>query len=101
MQTISDERVDSAYSMSALEAACERAPSFLADDKWAELRHLPLALGFAGAWSMPIRSGEDGKVLGRFGTYCPDVREPTLREIDAVRALTATAAYALEQANIY
>ena len=38
-------------------------PSFLADDKWAELRHLPLALGFAGAWSMPIKS-EDGTVLG-------------------------------------
>src|SRR5690349_514589 len=31
-------------------------PSFLSDDKWAELRHLPLALGFAGAWSMPIKS---------------------------------------------
>jgi hypothetical protein len=24
-------------------------PSFLADDKWAELRHLPLSIGFAGA----------------------------------------------------
>jgi hypothetical protein len=24
-------------------------PNFLADDKWAELRHLPLALGFVGA----------------------------------------------------
>src|SRR6185436_19171548 len=28
-------------------------PSFLADGKWAELRHLPLAIGFVGAWSMP------------------------------------------------
>src|SRR6187401_1809533 len=33
-------------------------PDFFADDKWAELRHLPLALGFAGAWSMPIKSAE-------------------------------------------
>lgn len=37
-------------------------PSFLADGKWSELRHLPLALGFAGAWSMPIKSANDGRV---------------------------------------
>src|SRR5690349_21823257 len=26
---------------------------FKSDDKWGELRHLPLALGFVSAWSMP------------------------------------------------
>lgn len=30
-------------------------PSFYADNKWAELRHLPLALGYLGAWSMQYR----------------------------------------------
>jgi GAF domain-containing protein len=73
-------------------------PSFLADDKWAELRHLPLALGFAGAWSMPIRSAGDGRVLGTFGTYYRDIREPTTREMDAVRALASAAAQVLDRA---
>ena len=51
-------------------------PDFLADDKWAELRHLPMSLGFAGAWSMPIKSS-DGTVLGKvshlFSTGANDV----------------------------
>jgi GAF domain-containing protein len=70
-------------------------PSFLSDDKWAELRHLPLALGFAGAWSMPIKS-RDGRVLGTFGTYFRQAREPSEREVAAVSLLAATAASALE-----
>jgi hypothetical protein len=71
-------------------------PSFLADDKWGELRHLPLALGFAGAWSMPIKSAHDGRVLGTFGTYYRDVREPTKQEMAAVRALAIAAARVLD-----
>src|SRR6476469_1134297 len=51
-------------------------PDFRADAKWAELRHLPLALGFVGAWSMPIKSSL-GRVLGTFGTYFQQQREPT------------------------
>lgn len=43
---------------------------FQADDKWAELRHLPMSLGFVGAWSMPIK-GSNGRVMGTFGTYFP------------------------------
>lgn len=72
--------------------------SFLADDKWAELRHLPLSLGFVGAWSMPIKSAVDGRVLGTFGTYYRDLRQPTTGEIAAVRALAAAAALAIDQA---
>jgi len=70
---------------------------FLADGKWAELRHLPLALGFVGAWSMPIRSHGTGPVLGTFGTYYRDLREPSPRELDAVARLAAVAASALER----
>src|SRR6187200_583368 len=51
--------------------------SFLEDSKWAELRHLPLALGFVGAWSMPIIARDNGAVLGTFGTYYRDIREPS------------------------
>ena len=69
---------------------------FLADSKWAELRHLPLALGFVGAWSMPIKSSRDGRVLGTFGTYYRDLRVPTEREREAVRVLADAAAQALD-----
>ena len=62
-------------------------PSFLADDKWGELRHLPLALGFVGAWSMPIKSPTDQRVLGTFGTYYRDERQPTTHEVEAVTGL--------------
>ena len=72
-------------------------PSFLADGKWAELRHLPLAIGFAGAWSMPIKSLHDGRVLGTFGTYYREVRQPSPQEVEAVKALAAAAARALDR----
>ena len=70
-------------------------PSFLADEKWAELRHLPLSLGFVGAWSLPIKT-TDGRVLGTFGTYYRDHREPSEVELAAVRRLAAAAVPALE-----
>lgn len=69
-------------------------PDFRADDKWAELRHLPLALGYLGAWSMPIK--RDDQVLGTFGTYFMDVRRPSPTEMAAVASLAAVAARALE-----
>jgi GAF domain-containing protein len=67
---------------------------FRADDKWAELRHLPLSLGFVGAWSMPIKSAE-GKVLGTFGTYFRDRRSPTPEERRGVEFLANAAASVL------
>lgn len=65
-------------------------PSFYADNKWSELRHLPMALGFIGAWSMPIKSPQ-GIVLGTFGTYFREERIPSSEEMKSV-ALLATAA---------
>jgi len=67
---------------------------FLQDDKWAELRHLPLALGFASAWSVPIISPK-GKVLGTFGTYFREKRRPEQEHIDAINSLAAMAAVIL------
>ncbi len=71
-------------------------PDFLADDKWAELKHLPQSLGYVGAWSMPIMSARNGAVLGTFGTYYRVRREPTKFEIDSVRRLAKLAARAIE-----
>jgi GAF domain-containing protein len=70
-------------------------PDFYADDKWAELRHLPLALGFFSAWSVPIKTKE-GKVLGTFGTYFRHKRQPRQTDIDAVNSLAEVAAAALD-----
>ena len=69
-------------------------PDFFADDKWAELRHLPRSLGFVGAWSMPIKSPL-GTVLGTFGTYFRDRRSPTPEERRGVELLAAAAAVVL------
>ena len=71
-------------------------PSFLADEKWAELRHLPMSLGYVGAWSFPIKA-DDGRVLGTFGTYYRESREPDDSEVEAVTVLAAAAAIALQR----
>lgn len=72
-------------------------PDFMADQRWSELRHLPLALGFVAAWSHPIKAA-DGRVLGTFGTYFRDKRLPTGREQEMVAALAPVAAQAIAQA---
>lgn len=71
---------------------------FHADNKWAELRHLPMALGFVGAWSMPIKNNE-GKVLGTFGTYLREKRQPSALEIESIRTLAHVAARVLAGAQ--
>ena len=67
---------------------------FSADNKWAELRHLPQSLGFYGAWSTPILT-DTGKVLGTFGTYFRRKRTPTEAEIKGVKLLASVASLAL------
>jgi GAF domain-containing protein len=69
-------------------------PDFNADAKWAELRHLPAAIGFRGAWSMPIKDAS-GRVLGTFGTYFREKRTPTQAEMQAVARLVEAAAKAI------
>ena len=63
---------------------------------WTGLAHLPLALGLRGAWSMPIIA-HDGAVLGTFGTYFRECREPTADERSVVEVLVRTAAIAIER----
>jgi GAF domain-containing protein len=62
---------------------------------WHGIAHLPLALGLVAAWSMPIK-GSDGAVLGTFGTYFTDTRDPTRDEQQLVAFLAGTAAMAIE-----
>lgn len=69
-------------------------PDFCEDTRWAELRHLPLALGYLSAWSMPIKS-QEGRVLGTFGTYFRQRREPSQQEREAVAQLAPLAAAAI------
>jgi len=69
-------------------------PNFYSDERWSELRHWPLVLGFFGAWSMPIKSAQ-GKVLGTFGTYFREHRLPTDEEQSAVRFLVEIASAAI------
>lgn len=74
-------------------------PSFYDDEKWAELRHLPLALGFVGAWSFPIKSAR-GEVLGTFGTYFREQRRPTPAEREGVALLASVAAQAIGESRL-
>jgi GAF domain-containing protein len=69
-------------------------PDFSADSNWAGLRHLPQALGFLGAWSMPIKAS-NGRIVGTFGTYFREHRRPTSQEVHAVGILAAAAARAI------
>lgn len=69
------------------------------DPGWRDFKALPLNLGLRAAWSMPIRSAA-GRVLGTFGTYFRECREPTTLEREIVGVLSKTAAVAIEQRAI-
>lgn len=71
-------------------------PDIDACPRWAPLKALPLGLGLVAAWSQPIVA-RDGRVLGTFGTYFRDRREPTALERQLVATLAHTAAIAIEQ----
>lgn len=71
---------------------------FATDPGWTTIRHLPLALGLVGAWSQPIVN-RNGRVLGTFGTYFREQREPTIAERRIVGILSHTAALAIERAR--
>ena len=73
-------------------------PSFFADNKWAELRHLPLALGYVGARSMPIKT-RDNRVIGTFGSYFRQHREPSTEELKGTELLVSAVAFVLAALN--
>jgi GAF domain-containing protein len=70
--------------------------NFQEDSRWRELRHLPAALGFAAAWSVPLKSAQ-GSVVGTFGIYFREQRGPTAFERQVMAPLAAVAARAIER----
>ncbi len=73
-------------------------PDVTAAPGWAPWRPLLLDLGLRAAWSMPIFSST-GQVLGTFGTYFRQPRQPTPRERRAGEILARTASIAIERAQ--
>jgi PAS domain S-box-containing protein len=71
-------------------------PDINTDPKWQCIKHLPLGLGLKAAWSQPIMA-RDGRVLGTFGTYFRECREPSEFERQTVEILSSTAAIAIER----
>ena len=68
--------------------------SFLADDKWKELKHLPMALGYVGAWSVPIKTNENC-VLGTIGVYLRNTKVPKDADKQGLELLTKAVAHIL------
>jgi signal transduction histidine kinase/GAF domain-containing protein/CheY-like chemotaxis protein len=71
-------------------------PDIATDPRWVTLCHLPVPLGLVAAWSMPIMSSTN-TVLGTFGTYFLEKREPRPSERNLVEVLARTAALAIER----
>jgi PAS domain S-box-containing protein len=69
------------------------------DPSWAALRHLPLGLGLAAAWSMPIMSSIR-TVLGTFAMYFTEPREPGPAERRLLEVVAHTAALAIERNRV-
>ncbi len=69
--------------------------SFLADDKWSELKHLPLSIGYIGAWSVPIKN-KHNCVLGTMGVYEKSAKLPHADDISGIELLTKAAAHILD-----
>ncbi len=83
-------------------AACGKvviSPDIATDPNWKGLSHLPLGLGFKAACSIPIIA-KNGRVLGTFGTYFRERREPTQLEHQMLEILARTAALAIERARV-
>jgi formate hydrogenlyase transcriptional activator len=81
-------------------AAYFRQPVFVSDiasdPRWAKFRDLALQSGLRAAWSTPIMS-HDGKVLGTFGVYYREVRQPGRGEIQLIDYAGRIAGIAIER----
>src|SRR5882672_4972550 len=81
-------------------AAYLRQPVFVSDiasdPKWVKFRDFALQSGLRAAWSTPILS-HDGKVLGTFGMYYREVRQPGPGEIQLIDYASRIAGIAIER----
>jgi PAS domain S-box-containing protein len=67
-----------------------------ADPLWRDWRRHALPLGLRACWSQPVLDG-DGKVLGTFALYYPDVRAPCAADLDLVERMARLVRVALVQ----
>lgn len=81
-------------------AAYRREPvfvaDFLSDPDWLHFREKPVSAGLVAGWSNPI-IGHDGKVLGTFGMYFREVRNPNQAEIRLIAYASHVAGIAIER----
>src|SRR5580692_4874393 len=81
-------------------AAYLRQPVFVSDiasdPRWVEFRDVALQSGLRAAWSTPIMS-HHGNVLGTFGMYYSEVRQPGPSEIQLIDNAGRIAGIAIER----
>ena len=81
-------------------AAYLRQPVFVSDiasdPRWVKFRDFALQSGLRAAWSTPIMS-RDGNVLGTFGMYYREVRQPGPSEIQLIDYASRIAGIAIER----
>ncbi|WKA59201.1 EAL domain-containing protein [Planococcus shenhongbingii] len=65
---------------------------------WSPWRQETLRHGFRACWSMPILSTNDA-LLGTFGVYYPEVRQPLEIEIDMLRTFSYLSGLAIERSR--
>jgi PAS domain S-box-containing protein len=66
------------------------------DPLWDDWRKYALPLGLHACWSQPVLD-RDGKVLGTFALYYPDVRAPRAADLDLVERMARLVRVALAQ----
>lgn len=66
----------------------------LSEPKWAKYRAVAVSAGLRAAWSSPILS-HDGRVLGTFGMYYREVRQPGASEIQLINDASRIAGIAI------
>lgn len=67
------------------------------DPLWEAFRDFAAAHDIRSAWSTPLLSPNDGTLLGVFGMYYPDPREPSAEDLEYVDHFTHLAAIAIER----
>ena len=70
------------------------------DPRWMSYKAMPLAAGFRGCWSSPIK-GRDGRVVGTFAFYYRTRRHPSLFERSIVATSIHLCALAIEHDAIW
>jgi len=68
------------------------------DPFWADFRELALSYNLRACWSTPILSG-NGDLLGTFGMYYSEQREPVKEEFELIERATQLARIAIEREN--